>query len=81
MVVLACFAVHWLAPDSRIWAYPVRSGESLFRHLAMIRGNGPLWTVPVEIQKWAVFHSSKVQNCTFLFLSLGCDVTQVWLKG
>ena len=38
-------------------------------------------TVPVEIQKWTVFHSSKVQNCTFLFLSLNCDVTQVWLKG
>jgi ABC-type transport system substrate-binding protein len=38
-------------------------------------------TVPVEIQKWSVFHSSKVQNCVFLFLSLNCDVTQVWLKG
>jgi ABC-type transport system substrate-binding protein len=38
-------------------------------------------TVPVEIQKWTVFHSTKVQNCTFMFLSLNCDVTQVWLKG
>jgi ABC-type transport system substrate-binding protein len=38
-------------------------------------------TVPVEIQKWSVFHSSKVQNCVFMFLSLNCDVTQVWLKG
>jgi ABC-type transport system substrate-binding protein len=37
-------------------------------------------TVPVEIQKWAVFHSSKVQNCIFYFLSLNCDTTQVWLK-
>jgi peptide/nickel transport system substrate-binding protein len=37
-------------------------------------------TVPVEIQKWTVFHSSKVQNCIFFFLSLNCDVTQVWLK-
>jgi ABC-type transport system substrate-binding protein len=37
-------------------------------------------TVPVEIQKWTVFHSSKVQNCIFMFLSLNCDVTQVWLK-
>jgi peptide/nickel transport system substrate-binding protein len=36
--------------------------------------------VPVEIQKWTVFHSSKVQNCIFYFLSLNCDVTQVWLK-
>ncbi|HEY7691155.1 MAG TPA: ABC transporter substrate-binding protein [Gaiellaceae bacterium] len=37
-------------------------------------------TVPVEIQKWTVFHSSKVQNCIFYFLSLNCDTTQVWLK-
>jgi ABC-type transport system substrate-binding protein len=37
-------------------------------------------TVPVEIQKWTVFHSAKVQNCVFLFLSLNCDVTQVWLQ-
>jgi peptide/nickel transport system substrate-binding protein len=38
-------------------------------------------TVPVEVQKWTVFHSSKVQNCVFYFLSLNCDVTKVWLKG
>jgi ABC-type transport system substrate-binding protein len=38
-------------------------------------------TVPVEIQKWPVFHSSKVQNCIFVFLTLNCDVTNVWLKG
>ena len=37
-------------------------------------------TVPVEIQKWTVFHSAKVQNCVFLFFSLNCDVTQVWLQ-
>ncbi len=37
-------------------------------------------TVPVEIQKWPVFHSSKVQNCLFSLLSINCDVTQVWLK-
>jgi peptide/nickel transport system substrate-binding protein len=36
--------------------------------------------VPVEMQKWTVFHSSKVQNCIFYFLSLNCDTTQVWLK-
>jgi peptide/nickel transport system substrate-binding protein len=37
--------------------------------------------VPVEIQKWPVFHSSKVQNCLFSLLSINCDVTHVWLKG
>jgi hypothetical protein len=36
--------------------------------------------VPIEIQKWTVFHSAKVQGCIFAFLSLNCDVTQVWLK-
>jgi peptide/nickel transport system substrate-binding protein len=35
---------------------------------------------PLEIQKWTVFHSSKVQNCIFEFLALNCDTTQVWLK-
>jgi peptidoglycan/LPS O-acetylase OafA/YrhL len=50
VVVLACFAVHWLPWDTRIWAYPIRDGESLVRHLAMIRGSSVLWTVPVEIQ-------------------------------
>ena len=38
-------------------------------------------TVPVEIQKWPVFHSSKVQNCDFQYLTLNCDVNSVWLKG
>src|SRR5262245_45761219 len=38
-------------------------------------------TVPVEIQKWPVFHSSKVQNCIFQFLTLNCDVNSVWLQG
>ena len=37
-------------------------------------------TVPIEVQKWTVYHSSNVQNCVFLFLTLNCDVTQVWLK-
>jgi peptide/nickel transport system substrate-binding protein len=38
-------------------------------------------TVPVEMQKWTVFHSSKVQNCVFWFFDLSCDPTNVWLKG
>jgi ABC-type transport system substrate-binding protein len=38
-------------------------------------------TVPVEIQKWPIFHSSRVQNCKFWVLDLNCDPTNVWLQG
>ncbi len=36
-------------------------------------------TVPVEIQKWTVFHSSRVQGCVFWIPDLNCDPTNVWL--
>jgi peptide/nickel transport system substrate-binding protein len=36
--------------------------------------------VPINIQKWPVFHSSRVQGCTFFFFTLGCDITNVWLQ-
>jgi ABC-type transport system substrate-binding protein len=36
-------------------------------------------TVPVEIQKFTVYHSSKVQGCLFWFYDLNCDPTNVWL--
>jgi peptide/nickel transport system substrate-binding protein len=38
-------------------------------------------TVPVEIQKWPLFHSSRVQGCLFWVLDLNCDPTNVWLQG
>jgi peptide/nickel transport system substrate-binding protein len=37
--------------------------------------------VPVEIQKWTLFHSSRVQGCLFWFSDLNCDPTNVWLSG
>jgi len=37
--------------------------------------------VPVEIQKWTLFHSSRVQGCLFWFSNLNCDPTNVWLSG
>jgi peptide/nickel transport system substrate-binding protein len=37
--------------------------------------------VPILVQKWPVFHSSKVQNCTWWFFDLNCDPTNVWLSG
>jgi peptide/nickel transport system substrate-binding protein len=37
--------------------------------------------VPVEIQKWTIFHSSRVQGCLFWVLNLNCDPTNVWLSG
>jgi peptide/nickel transport system substrate-binding protein len=38
-------------------------------------------TVPVEIQKWPLFHSSRVHGCEFWILDLNCDPTNVWLEG
>lgn len=53
-VVLASFAIFQAAPDGRVWVYPIRSGQRLFEHLAMIRGGSVLWSVPVEIQFYAL---------------------------
>jgi ABC-type transport system substrate-binding protein len=38
-------------------------------------------TVPVEIQKYAIYHSSRVQGCLFFFWDLNCDPTNVWING
>lgn len=38
-------------------------------------------TVPVEIQKWPLFHSTRVQGCLFWIPDLNCDPTNVWLNG
>jgi peptidoglycan/LPS O-acetylase OafA/YrhL len=54
LVVLASFALLLAAPGSHIWVYPIRSGQRLIEHLAMIRGIGVLWSVPVEIQFYAL---------------------------
>ncbi len=36
--------------------------------------------IPVNVQKWPVYHSSAVQNCQFSWYTLNCDLTNVWLK-
>ena len=37
--------------------------------------------VPVEYQKWPVYHSSAVHGCTFWFPGLNCDPTNIWLSS
>jgi peptide/nickel transport system substrate-binding protein len=37
--------------------------------------------VPVQTQKWPLFHSSRVHGCEFWILDLNCDPTNVWLEG
>jgi ABC-type transport system substrate-binding protein len=37
-------------------------------------------TVPLNAQKWPVYHSSKVQGCSFFWYTLSCDPTNVWLQ-
>jgi peptide/nickel transport system substrate-binding protein len=36
--------------------------------------------VPVNIQKWTLFHSTRLQGCTFFFFTLSCDPTNVWIQ-
>ncbi len=36
--------------------------------------------VPINIQKWPLFHSSRLQGCTFFFFTLSCDPTNVWIQ-
>jgi ABC-type transport system substrate-binding protein len=36
--------------------------------------------VPVNVQKWPVYHSAQVQGCTFWVDDLNCDPTNVWLS-
>jgi ABC-type transport system substrate-binding protein len=37
-------------------------------------------TVPLNAQKWPVYHSAKVQGCNFFFFTLSCDPTNVWVQ-
>jgi ABC-type transport system substrate-binding protein len=41
---------------------------------------GDVGAIPVVYQKWAVYHSSAVQGCTFWWFGLNCDPTNVWLS-
>jgi peptidoglycan/LPS O-acetylase OafA/YrhL len=48
-VVLASLAADALGPD-RAWVYNLDRWDKLMNHLLLIRGEGVLWTVPLEIQ-------------------------------
>jgi ABC-type transport system substrate-binding protein len=37
--------------------------------------------VPVNVQKWPIFHSSAVHGCNFFWFGLNCDPTNVWLSN
>ena len=38
-------------------------------------------TVPVDYQKWFLYHSSAVHGCRFWWPDLNCDPTNVWLSS
>ena len=60
---------------------------------APVRENLPYWAqadeqamkdaaiVPVNIQKWPVYHSSQVHGCTFSRFTLNCDPVNAWLSS
>jgi peptide/nickel transport system substrate-binding protein len=37
--------------------------------------------VPINVQKWPIYHSSQVKGCLFFANALNCDPTNVWLSG
>jgi peptide/nickel transport system substrate-binding protein len=38
-------------------------------------------TIPLNVQRYTTYHSSRIQNCLFWFFSLNCDPTNVWIKS
>lgn len=36
--------------------------------------------VPINVQKWPIYHSAALQGCNFFWYSLNCDLPNVWLK-
>ena len=36
--------------------------------------------VPVNVQKWPLYHSSSLKGCQFFWYSLNCDLPNVWLS-
>jgi ABC-type transport system substrate-binding protein len=37
--------------------------------------------IPINVQKWPIFHSSRVHGCDFFWFGLNCDPANVWLSG
>ena len=52
-------------------AYWVKADEQAMKDAAV---------VPVNVQKWPIYHSSNLQGCNFVAEFLNCDPTQVWLS-
>ena len=42
---------------------------------------GDAATVPVDFQKWPIYHSSAVHGCSFWWVDVNCDPTNVWLSS
>ena len=52
-------------------AYWVKADEQAMKDAAV---------VPVNVQKWPIYHSSNLQGCNLVAEFLNCDPTQVWLS-
>jgi len=74
LVVLASFALpHWL--------YPVDSVGRLAEHLLMVKGVSVLWTIPVEVQFYALFPLFWLVAVRFgrVAVALLCVALMVWI--
>lgn len=73
LVVLASFALpHWL--------YPVDSAGRLAEHLLMVKGVSVLWTIPVEVQFYALFPLFWIVAARFgrVTISVLCVALIIW---
>jgi ABC-type transport system substrate-binding protein len=67
--VASALAAPTTAAAAPYWA---RADEDAMRDAAI---------VPVNIQKWPVYHSAQVHGCLFFVDTLNCDPTNVWLSS
>jgi ABC-type transport system substrate-binding protein len=65
---------------SKALAAPTLSQSAAFWSQAERQILSDAAAVPVEYQKWPVYHSSAVHGCTFWWWGLNCDPTNVWLS-
>lgn len=64
---------------ARALAAPATSAAAQYWAQADEQAMSDAAIVPVNIQKWPIYHSSRVRGCTFFANVLNCDPANIWL--
>jgi ABC-type transport system substrate-binding protein len=62
-------------------AAPSVSASDTYWQQADAAGMKDVAVVPINVQKWPIYHSSALHGCNFFWFGLNCDPTNVWLSG